>query len=146
MRRGTGLVVAGLCLFAGAVAVGVLGSSEGRASERVVDPFTLSSAPAFGIYGKRISFTVDVTNASAQRLVSVTFHGTASSLDAEGAPAGTMTFNSSLSTTSPGTSCVEDPDDSLSVNCDYGNLDSGERVVSTFVYNLPTAASGAVTA
>lgn len=137
---GVGLVaaLAAAIAFAG-------GASVGQAGPRVVDPFTLTAAPSPANYGKHVLFTISFTNSSKQTLVKASLRGTASSLDENGNPAGTMTYDASLSTTSRGT-CNLDPNNSLVVVCDYGNLESGAVVTSSFVYSLPAAASGVKTA
>jgi hypothetical protein len=144
MRRRTAVILAGLVmLVSGAAALG--GAGVGQAGPRLIDPFTLSVAPSPGNYGRHVVFTIDFVNASNQTLVHAHFHGTASTLNANGLPAGTPTYDPTLSTTSRGT-CGADPSDPLSVTCDYSNLESGADVRSTFVYVMPAATSGAATA
>jgi hypothetical protein len=127
MYRRKVLVLTAIAAFA-VTALGLLGSAgEGRATARMIDPFTLTAAPNPANFGRRVAFTIDFANASAQTLVHASFHGTAT---------GAVAYLPDYSTTSRGT-CQADPAGSLSVTCDYGNLESGAHVTTTFVFSLP---------
>jgi hypothetical protein len=133
MHRRKGLVVALIAMLA-VGAFGLLGSAgEGRASARTIDPFTLTAAPNPANFGKKVVFTIDFVNASNQTIAHAAFHGVAN---------GVVAYLPDFSTTSTGT-CAVDPTNALAVNCDYGNLESGAHVTTTFTYSLPASGASA---
>jgi hypothetical protein len=129
MRRRTTLVLAGLCLFAGAVAM--LGGAEtGNAGPRVIDQFTVTSAPTPAQLGRRVAFTIHFRQASNHPLTHVELHTDAS----DGA-----TF--SAYSASRGT-CAVVPGDSSKVTCTFEKLQAGDEVTVTEVFDTPPNASG----